>query len=40
MHLLAIDLGTSSVKVLLTTETGQILGQASAEYPLEPTKLS
>ena len=34
MHLLAIDLGTSSVKVLLTTEIGQILGQANAEYPL------
>jgi xylulokinase len=34
MHLLAIDLGTSLVKVLLTTGTGQILGQASAEYPL------
>lgn len=32
-HLLSIDLGTSSVKVLLATETGQILSQGSAEYP-------
>ena len=34
MHLLAIDLGTSSVKVLLATETGQIAGTGSAEYPI------
>ncbi|MFC1975234.1 xylulokinase [Chloroflexota bacterium] len=33
-HLLSIDLGTSSVKVLLATETGQILSQGSAEYPI------
>ena len=33
-HLLAIDLGTSSVKVLLTTAAGQILGQGNAEYPI------
>jgi xylulokinase len=33
-HLLGIDLGTSSVKVLLASETGQILGQGSAEYPI------
>lgn len=33
-HLLGIDLGTSSVKVLLTTATGQIIGQGSAEYPI------
>ena len=31
-HILSIDLGTSSVKVLLATETGQILSQGSAEY--------
>ena len=34
-HLLSIDLGTSSVKVLLATETGQILSQGSAEYPIQ-----
>ncbi|MBN1221189.1 MAG: xylulokinase [Anaerolineae bacterium] len=33
-QLLAIDLGTSSVKVLLADETGQILSQGSAEYPI------
>jgi xylulokinase len=33
-QLLGIDLGTSSVKVLLATETGQILGGGSAEYPI------
>ena len=33
-QLLGIDLGTSSVKVLLTTETGQILGRGSAEYAI------
>ena len=33
-QLLGIDLGTSSVKALLVTETGQILGWASAEYPI------
>ena len=33
-HLLAIDLGTSSVKVLLTTDDGQILSQGSAEYSI------
>lgn len=32
--LLGIDLGTSSVKVLLTTETGCLLGRGSAEYPI------
>lgn len=32
--LLAIDLGTSSVKVLLTTEDGRFLAQATADYPL------
>jgi xylulokinase len=35
MYLLAIDLGTSSVKVLLTSESGRILAQAGAEYPLD-----
>ncbi len=34
MHLLALDLGTSSVKVILTTSKGKILGQATVEYPL------
>ena len=34
MQLLAIDLGTSSVKVLLTTKTGHILAQSVADYPL------
>ncbi|HUX77084.1 MAG TPA: xylulokinase [Anaerolineae bacterium] len=33
-QLLGIDLGTSSVKVLLATTTGRILGQGSAEYPI------
>jgi len=33
-RLLGIDLGTSSVKVLLATETGQVLGKGSAEYPI------
>jgi xylulokinase len=33
-HLLGIDLGTSSVKVLLATATGQIVGQGSAEYAI------
>jgi xylulokinase len=33
-QLLGVDLGTSSVKVLLVTETGQILGRGSAEYPI------
>ncbi|MBN1993136.1 MAG: xylulokinase [Anaerolineae bacterium] len=33
-QLLAIDLGTSSVKVLLAAETGKILGQGNAEYPI------
>jgi xylulokinase len=32
-QLLGIDLGTSSVKVLLVAETGQVLGRGSAEYP-------
>lgn len=32
--LLAIDLGTSAVKVLLTDENGNILARATAEYPL------
>jgi len=33
-QLLGVDLGTSSVKVLLATETGQVLGRGSAEYPI------
>ena len=33
-HILGVDLGTSSVKVLLATETGRVLGQGSAEYPI------
>jgi xylulokinase len=37
-HLLSIDLGTSSVKVLLAAETGQILGRGSAEYPIHHPK--
>jgi xylulokinase len=32
--LLAIDLGTSAVKVLITTQKGDVLGQGSAEYPI------
>ena len=32
--LLGIDLGTSSVKVLLVNEDGQVLGQGSGEYPI------
>ena len=31
---LGIDLGTSSVKVLLINEHGQVLGQGSEEYPI------
>ncbi|MEM7118715.1 MAG: xylulokinase [Chloroflexota bacterium] len=34
MTLLAIDLGTSAVKVLLTEDNGRFLARASAEYPL------
>jgi xylulokinase len=34
MKLLGIDLGTSSLKVLLTDECGNILSRASAAYPL------
>ena len=33
-RLLGIDLGTSSIKVLLATETGRVLGSGSAEYPI------
>jgi xylulokinase len=33
-HLLGIDLGTSSVKVLLTDLDGQVIAAASAEYPI------
>jgi xylulokinase len=33
-NLLAIDLGTSSVKVIITDEHGSILGRASIEYPM------
>lgn len=33
-YLLGIDLGTSSVKVLLVTGAGQVLGRGSAEYPI------
>jgi len=32
--LLGIDLGTSSVKVLITDESGMILSRGSAEYPM------
>ena len=32
--LLGIDVGTSGCKVLLIDETGRVLKQASAEYPL------
>jgi xylulokinase len=34
-QLLGIDLGTSSVKVLLATGTGQTVGRGSAEYPIQ-----
>jgi xylulokinase len=33
-QLLGIDLGTSSVKALLVTDSGQILGQGGAAYPI------
>ena len=33
-QLLSIDLGTSSVKILLATESGEILSQSSAEYTI------
>jgi xylulokinase len=32
--LLGIDLGTSSVKVLLLNESGQVLGHGSGGYPI------
>lgn len=35
IHLLGIDLGTSSVKVALVDETGQVLATGSREYPIE-----
>ncbi|MGM9590156.1 MAG: xylulokinase [Faecousia sp.] len=35
MYYIGIDLGTSSVKLLLLNETGAILGEVSREYPLE-----
>jgi xylulokinase len=34
-HFLGIDLGTSSVKVLLVTDAGEVVGQGSAEYPID-----
>jgi xylulokinase len=34
-QLLSIDLGTSSVKVLLATESGEILSQGSADYSIQ-----
>lgn len=34
-HLLGIDLGTSSVKVLLATTGGAVVASASADYPIE-----
>jgi len=34
MRLLAVDLGTSSVKALVATADGRILGQGSASYPI------
>lgn len=34
-RLLGIDLGTSAVKVLLTTFDGAVIASASAEYPIE-----
>jgi xylulokinase len=33
--LLGLDLGTGSVKVVLATVTGRIVGQGSAEYPID-----
>lgn len=33
-HLLGIDLGTSSVKVVITAATGRVLASGSAEYPI------
>ena len=33
-YLLGLDLGTSLIKALLVTETGQIVGRGSAEYPI------
>jgi len=34
IHLLSIDLGTSSVKALLSTSEGSVMASAFAEYPL------
>lgn len=36
--LLGIDIGTSGTKVILIDETGKVLAQASAEYPLSTPK--
>lgn len=33
-YVIGVDLGTSAVKVLLVDETGQVVAQASAAYPL------
>ncbi|MBS1253563.1 MAG: Xylulose kinase [Anaerolineales bacterium] len=33
-HLLSIDLGTSSVKALLATDAGEVVGAGSAAYPI------
>ncbi len=33
-NLLGIDLGTSSVKVVLVDERGDVLGRGSGDYPL------
>lgn len=35
IHLLGIDLGTSSIKALLVEENGRIAGRGSAEYPIQ-----
>jgi len=35
IHLLGIDLGTSAVKALLTTTSGEVVATAFAEYPIQ-----
>ena len=35
MYFVGIDLGTSSVKLILTDQNGKVLGEAGKDYRLE-----
>ena len=35
-YYLGIDIGTSGTKTLLIDESGKVLSEANAEYPLNP----